>query len=304
MAQTVFIDGGAGTTGIEIAARLAGRSEFSLITLADADRKDRARRADALNEADFVILCLPDDAAREAAALVSNPAVRIIDASSAHRVTPGWTYGLPELSLQQRDAICTAPRVTNPGCYSTGFIVLVAPLVAAGLISPDAALTSNAVSGYSGGGKALIDRFQRETDIGFRSYALALNHKHVPEMQARSGLTQPPLFAPAVVPVYRGMIVEVPLVAGIANADAIQDCLDAHYAGSSLIRPGTADDGEVLLRDGVDGWDGLEYFVFSGDNDQIRLAARFDNLGKGASGACVQNLNLMAGLPETAGLRL
>jgi N-acetyl-gamma-glutamyl-phosphate reductase len=304
MAFSLFIDGGAGTTGLEIVERLAGRNEFSLVTLSDQDRKDQALRREAINDADFVILCLPDDAARDAAAMVTNPAVRIIDASSAHRVAAGWIYGLPELSAQQRADIMSARRVTNPGCYSTGFIALIAPLVAAGIVAPDANLTCNAVSGYSGGGKALIERFDREPDLGFRTYALGLDHKHVPEMQAWCGLTAAPLFAPAVVPVYRGMIVEVPLVAGTTNAAAARSCLQRHYADSALIREGVSADGEVLLRDGADGWDGLEWFVFGGANGQIRLAARLDNLGKGASGACVQNLNLMAGLPEATGLRL
>jgi N-acetyl-gamma-glutamyl-phosphate reductase len=304
MPFTLFIDGAAGTTGLEIAERLAGRGEFALIQLDDAERKDEARRRAALNSADFVILCLPDDAARDAAAMVVNPAVRIIDASSAHRVAPGWTYGFPELSVAQREAIISAPRVTNPGCYSTGFIALVAPLVAAGLVDRAAALTCNAVSGYSGGGKALIARFRDETDLGFRTYALALDHKHVPEMQHRCGLSAPPLFAPSVVPVFRGMIVEVPLAAGVADADTLRTCLAAHYAGSALVRPGMTDEGELTLRDGAVGWDGLEFFVFGGANGQIRLIARLDNLGKGASGACVQNLNLMAGLPETTGLRI
>lgn len=304
MSISLFIDGAAGTTGLEIAGRMAGRSEFALLALDEADRKDAAKRRDALNSADFVILCLPDDAARDAVAMIDNAKTRVIDASSAHRVADGWTFGFPELSATQRAAIVAAPRVTNPGCYSTGFIALIAPLVRAGLIPADTQLSCNAVSGYSGGGKALIERFARERDLGFRTYALGLDHKHVPEMQARTGLASPPLFAPAVVPVYRGMIVEVPLAAGLAEATAVRQCLDSHYAGCALIRAGTAHDGELLLRDGMEGWDGLEYFVFGGTSGQLRLAARLDNLGKGASGACVQNLNLMAGLPETEGLSL
>ena len=304
MAFSLFIDGAAGTTGIEIAERLAGRSEFALLALGDADRKDAAKRRDALNSADFVILCLPDDAARAAAAMVSNPATRIIDASSAHRVAAGWTYGFAELSAHQRSAIAGAMRVSNPGCYPTGFLALVAPLVRGGLLDPAIAYSVNAVSGYSGGGKALIERFRADPAIGFRSYGLALDHKHLPEMQAYAGLAQPPVFAPAVVPVFRGMIVEVPLAAGMADADAARACLSAHYAGSPIITEGQTSDGELLLRDGVDGWDGFEWFVFGGAGGQLRLAARLDNLGKGAGGACVQNLNLMAGLPETAGLRL
>ena len=304
MTQSVFIDGAAGTTGLEIAARLAGRDEFDLLILDEADRKDAATRREALNAADFVILCLPDEAAREAAEMVSRPATRIIDASSAHRVADGWTYGFAELSVAQRGAIADASRVSNPGCYPTGFLALVAPLVAAGLIDAAAPLTINAVSGYSGGGKALIERFSVNREIGFRSYGLGLDHKHLPEMQRYAGLAVPPVFAPAVVPVFRGMIVEVPLAAGLADADAVRACLAAHYADSSVVRPGTAMEGELLLRDGVPGWDGLESFVFDGSNGQSRLVARLDNLGKGASGACVQNLNLMAGLPEMAGLNL
>lgn len=304
MPFSLFIDGAAGTTGLEIAERLAGRSEFALLHLNDIYRKDVAKRRDALNAADFVILCLPDDAAREAAAMVSNPATRIIDASSAHRVAAGWTYGFPELSAAQREAIASAPRVSNPGCYPTGFLTLVAPLVAAGLLDGAAPLACNAVSGYSGGGKALIARFRADPALGFRSYALGLDHKHLPEMQAYAQLTQPPVFAPAVVPVLRGMIVEIPLAAGLADVDAVRACLTEHYAGSAVIAQGSASDGELLLRDDVPGWDGLEWFVFGGAGGQMRLAARLDNLGKGASGACVQNLNLMAGLPETAGLRL
>lgn len=304
MAFSLFIDGAAGTTGIEIAARLAGRSEFALLALDDADRKDAAKRRDALNSADFVILCLPDDAARAAAAMVTSAGTRIIDASSAHRVADGWAYGFPELSADQRAIIANAARVSNPGCYPTGFLALVAPLVRNGLLDGAAPYSVNAVSGYSGGGKALIERFRADPAIGFRSYGLTLDHKHLREMQVYADLTQPPVFAPAVVPVFRGMIVEVPLAAGVADAGAVRDCLAAHYAGSAIIAEGKASDGELLLRDGVDGWDGLEWFVFGGAGGQLRLAARLDNLGKGASGACVQNLNLMAGLPETSGLRL
>ena len=304
MPFSLFIDGAAGTTGLEIADRLAGRSEFALITLDEAGRKDPEKRRDALNSADFVILCLPDDAARDAEAMVSNPRTRIIDASSAHRVAQGWTYGFPELSAGQREAIAGATRVSNPGCYPTGFLALVAPLVAARLLDPRAPLTCNAVSGYSGGGKALIERFRADGALGFRSYGLALDHKHLPEMQAFAGLAQPPVFAPAVVQVFRGMIVEVPLAAGVADAAAVRAALTTHYAGSALVTMPDAVDSELLLRDDAEGWDGLELFVFGGTNGQLRLAARLDNLGKGASGACVQNLNLMAGLPETAGLRL
>ena len=308
MTQTVFIDGAAGTTGLEIAERLAGRAEFSLITLDEARRKDAAARAEALNAADFVILCLPDDAAREAVAMIANDRTRVIDASTAHRVAPGWVYGFPEVS--GHDAVAEAKRVSNPGCYSTGFIALVAPLVRAGLIPADWPYICHAVSGYSGGGKALIERFEADRDIAWRGYALALGHKHVPEMQARCGLSVAPLFSPAVIPAHRGMVVEVPLplaaMPGAAAADALRDTLAAFYAGSPVVGMGAApDDGELLLHASDGGSDRLDLFVFANpDGSQARLVARLDNLGKGASGACVQSLNIMAGLPETAGLRL
>ncbi len=308
MTQTVFIDGAAGTTGLEIAERLAGRAEFSLITLDEARRKDAAARAEALNAADFVILCLPDDAARDAVAMIANDRTRVIDASTAHRVAPGWVYGFPEVS--GHDAVAEAKRVSNPGCYSTGFIALVAPLVRAGLLPADWPYICHAVSGYSGGGKALIERFEADRDIAWRGYALALGHKHVPEMQARCGLSVAPLFSPAVIPAHRGMVVEVPLplaaMPGAAAADALRDTLAAFYAGSPVVGMGAApDDGELLLHASDGGSDRLDLFVFANpDGSQARLVARLDNLGKGASGACVQSLNIMAGLPETAGLRL
>lgn len=305
MTQTVFIDGGAGTTGLEIAERLAGRSEFTLVTLPDAERKDAARRAQALNDADFVILCLPDAAAIEAVAMIRNDRTRVIDASTAHRVAPDWTYGFPELSATQRGIVAGAARVSNPGCYPTGFLALVAPLVAAGIISADARLSVNAVSGYSGGGKELIARFEAEPDIGFRSYGLTLNHKHVPEMQHGAGLIHPPLFAPAVVPVYRGMLVEVPLSFDAPTADAAFEALARHFDGSPLVSVRRGDENELLLSQTDEATDRMELTLFAdATGRQIRLVARLDNLGKGASGACVQNLNIMAGLPETAGLRL
>ncbi|WP_067105675.1 N-acetyl-gamma-glutamyl-phosphate reductase [Sphingopyxis granuli] len=308
MTHTVFIDGAAGTTGLEIAERLAGRAEFTLLTLNDARRKDAAARREALNAADFVILCLPDDAARQAVAMIDNDRTRVIDASTAHRVAPGWIYGFPE--VRGHDAVAQAARVSNPGCYSTGFIALVAPLVRAGLLPADWPYICHAVSGYSGGGKALIERFEADPDIAWRGYALALGHKHVPEMQARCGLAVAPLFSPAVVPAHRGMVVEVPLplaaMPGAASPDALRAALADHYAGSTVVAMGTApESGEMLLRASDGGSDRLDLFLFaSADASQVRLVARLDNLGKGASGACIQNLNIMAGLPETAGLRL
>lgn len=308
MTHSVFIDGAVGTTGLEIAERLAGRSEFTLITLDEARRKDAAARTEALNAADFVILCLPDDAAREAVSMIANDTTRVIDASTAHRTAPGWTYGFPE--VEGRETVAQAMRVSNPGCYSTGFIALLAPLVRAGLLPADWPYTCNAVSGYSGGGKSLIARFEDDTDIAWRGYALALGHKHVPEMQALCGLTLEPLFTPAVIPAHRGMVTEVPLhlaaMPGAAGADELRAELARFYADSPIVGMGNAPaDGELLLRKSDAGDDRLELFVLaSDDGSQARLIARLDNLGKGASGAAVQSLNLMAGLPETAGLRI
>ena len=307
MTRTVFIDGGAGTTGIEIGARLAGRSEFALLTLDDARRKDPAARREALNEAEFVILCLPDDAAREAVSMIDNNHVRVIDASTAHRVTPGWTFGFPE--VVGREAVANAARVSNPGCYSTGFIALMAPLVRAGLLPADWPYGCNAVSGFSGGGKGLIERFAADPDIAWRGYALEFGHKHVPEMQLHSGLTQRPLFSPAVIHAYRGMAVEVQLplsaMPGAASPERLRAELAAFYGDGPVVRMGEASGGELLLRETNTGDDRMELYVFANpDGTQARLVALLDNLGKGASGAAVQSLNLMAGLPETAGLRL
>jgi len=308
MTKTVFIDGAAGTTGLEIAERLAGRAEFSLVTLDDARRKDANARRDALNDADFVILCLPDDAAREAVAMIANDRTRVIDASTAHRVAPGWIYGFPEVS--GHDAVANSARVSNPGCYSTGFIALIAPLIRAGLLPADWPYACNAVSGYSGGGKALIERFEQDRDIAWRGYALGLGHKHVPEMQAQCGLSVAPLFSPSVIPAHRGMVVDVQLPLSVmrdaGSPDALRAALADFYADSPIVVMGeTPSDGEMLIRGSGTGDDRIELFVFgNADASQARLIARLDNLGKGASGACVQNLNIMAGLPVTAGLRL
>lgn len=307
MTTAVFIDGAAGTTGLEIADRLAGRPEFTLVALDDAQRKDAKARADALNAADVAILCLPDDAAREAVALIANDRTRVIDASTAHRTAPGWTYGFPEIAGQA--AVASATRVSNPGCYPTGFLALLVPLLRAGLLPADWPYSVNAVSGYSGGGKALIARFEADPDIAFRAYGLALGHKHVAEMQAQAGLAHQPLFSPAVVPAFRGMVVDVPLtlaaMPGAAAPDALHAALLDFYAGSPLVRVRDEVSDELLLRQSDAPRDGLDLYVFgSADGAQVRLIAMLDNLGKGASGAAVQSLNLMSGLDETAGLRL
>lgn len=306
MAAQLFIDGAAGTTGIEIAERVGGCADVALITLADADRKDETKRREALNAADLVILCLPDEAAVEAVAMIDNPHTRVIDASSAHRVAPEWAYGFPEYRKGQREAIGSARFVSNPGCYPTGFLALVAPLVAAGQLSAHGRYSINAVSGYSGGGKGLIQRYEAERDIGFRSYGLGLTHKHIPEMQVHAGLSHAPLFAPAVVPAFRGMLIEVPIMGEKVDAAAMRACLADHYADEELV---TVVDGdtpdELLIRDDAAPTDRLTLHVYGDPHGhQARLIAILDNLGKGASGACVQNMNLMLGLPEYEGLRL
>jgi N-acetyl-gamma-glutamyl-phosphate reductase len=292
----IFIDGAAGTTGIEIEARLSERSEFDLIKLDDAKRKDIDARRDALNAADIAILCLPDDAARDAVALIDNKTTRVIDASTAHRTAKGWTYGFPEIG----NDVASAMRVSNPGCYATGFIALVAPLIKARRIGPGAPIMCNAVSGYSGGGKAMIAEYDRPNAPAWRTYALNMAHKHVPEMQVRCGLTNAPLFAPSVANTYRGMIVDVPLFG--ANPKAIRETLTEAYADSTIVNYCTID-GETLTVEHAANSDRIDLFVFT-NGSQTRLTAALDNLGKGASGAVVQSLNLMAGLPETTGLRL
>lgn len=307
MTHSVFIDGAAGTTGLEILDRLAGRSEFSLIVLDEEQRKSASARRDAYHAADFAVLCLPDEAAKEAVALAEGAKVRIVDASSAHRVAPGWTYGFPE--IVGRDAVANAARVTNPGCYPSGFIALVAPLVRAGLLPADWPYTVNAVSGYSGGGKALIARFEDDADIAFRAYGLAMGHKHVPEMQKLAALAHPPVFAPSVIPAHRGMLVEVPLPLSAmpmaAAPEVLRMALVDFYTGSKVVTVHDEPHDELLLRRSKQPSDRLDLHVFSAkDGSQARLIAILDNLGKGASGAAVQNLNLMAGLDETAGLSL
>ncbi|MET0271048.1 MAG: N-acetyl-gamma-glutamyl-phosphate reductase, partial [Sphingomonas sp.] len=243
MSVNVFIDGGAGTTGLEIRERLAGRNDVTLLTLPEARRKDAGARAEALNAADAVILCLPDDAAREAVALIGNDATRVIDASTAHRTDPDWTYGFAEVAPGRGGARAGARRGSNPRCYPTGFLALVAPLVRAGIVPADLALSVNATSGYSGGGKQMIAAFEDAsapdaTDSGFRIYALALGHKHVPEMQRHAALVHPPIFMPAVARSYRGMLVEVPLHAHLLNGDveAIREAWADAYADSPVVR--------------------------------------------------------------------
>jgi N-acetyl-gamma-glutamyl-phosphate reductase len=333
MTAKVFIDGAAGTTGLEIRERLSGRSDIALIRLSDGQRKDAAARREALNESDLVILCLPDEAAKEAVSLIENNSVRVIDASTAHRIAPGWVYGFPELEKDQRTKIANAARVSNPGCWPTGFLALVRPLVRAGIVPKDFPLTVTGVSGYSGGGKAMIEEFENKNSATYvetivRTYGLTLAHKHAPEMREHAGLSHPPVFSPNVGRYYRGMIVEVPLqlwalpgkptvfdlhreivgayrgerLVEVAVFDSTLEAVKSIHAGTSKTPPSTALppilDAEMLKLT-----NGMKLFVFGNDKtQQARLIAVFDNLGKGASGAAVQNMNIMLGLPETAGL--
>jgi N-acetyl-gamma-glutamyl-phosphate reductase len=313
MAPRVFIDGEAGTTGLQIRARLESRRDLTLMSIDPARRKDPAARAALLNDVDLVILCLPDEAARQAVALIENPAVKVIDASTAHRVAEGWTYGLPEMEPGQGAAIAQASRVSNPGCWATGAIALLRPLVRAGLLPADHPVTISGVSGYSGGGKAMIAEFEDPdapdfTQTPYRLYALGLGHKHVPEIQRRAGLAHRPLMAPAVGRYAQGMIVEIPLqlwaMPGQPSPADIHGALAQAYAGQPFIEVATPAEAAALTTldpQGLNGTNRMRLFVFAGDG-QARLVALLDNLGKGASGAAVQNLNLILGLEATEGL--
>lgn len=315
MVAKVFIDGAAGTTGLEIRERLAGRRDISLVQLDDAERKQPQARARTLNGSDLVILCLPDDAAKEAVSLIENNDVRVIDASSAHRVSPGWVYGFPEMEEDQRAKIAAASRVTNPGCYPTGFLALVRPLTRAGIIPADFPLTVNAISGYSGGGKAMIEEFENKSSPHYvetvaRTYALGLAHKHVPEMQSHAKLAHPPVFAPSVGRFYRGMIVDVPLqlwaLPKKATSAQIHSVLADSYRDQKLVEVAGLEEAaslKTLDAEALKNTNRLKLYVFGNENtEQMRLVAVLDNLGKGAGGAAVQNLNIMLGLPETTGL--
>ena len=314
MKKTVFIDGQHGTTGLKIQERLNIRKDIQLIEIPEANRKNPQAKEKLLNEADIVFLCLPDDAARQAVSLIKNQAACVIDGSTAHRVAAGWVYGLPELRKEQRNLIKNSKRITVPGCHATGFITLLYPLVALGIVSPEYPVTCHTTAGYSGGGKAMIADYQAENVPDYiknpRPYSLALNHKHIPEMTKITGLAHPPLFAPTVVNAYNGEIISIPLIVRQLNkklgAAEIRAALAEYYAGEQFIRvmPYPADErlknGYMTFADCND-TNNLDIFVF-GDQEKVLLSARFDNLGKGASGAAVQNMNIILGVNEATGL--
>ncbi|WP_278875523.1 N-acetyl-gamma-glutamyl-phosphate reductase [Paracoccus yeei] len=302
MAHKVFIDGEAGTTGLQIRDRLLGRADITLIQIDPARRKDAEARREAFAEADVAILCLPDGPAREAVALAQGLPTRFIDASTAHRVDPAWTFGFAELAPGAREAIAKAQYVSNPGCYSTGAIAILAPLVAAGLVAPDEALSINAVSGYTGGGKELIGEYERGEAPPAFVYALAQGHKHLPEIVKYSGLTRRPIFAPSVGNFAQGMAVQVPLHLGQGRTlDGLRQAIAQHYADERFIALVEPEARVVPTR--LNDTNRLEISVHgSDDNGCAVVVAVLDNLGKGASGAAVQNLNLMLGTDEGAGL--
>jgi N-acetyl-gamma-glutamyl-phosphate reductase len=302
----IFIDGEAGTTGLQIRARLDGRSDIDLVSIDPAKRKDDTERRRLLNAVDLAVLCLPDDAARAAVALIDNPDVRVLDASTAFRTDPDWVYGLPELTALQAAQIGKAKRVSNPGCYPTGALSLLRPLIDDGLLPAATPISVHAISGYSGGGRQMIESFEgkgpaRTTDI-YRLYALELAHKHRDEMRVHSGLANVPLFTPAVGAFRQGMLVQIPLslwsLSPAPSGRDLHDSLSARYAGQRFVhvmpyeqRP------KALVPDTLNGTNLLELFVFDNAAEQTALlVARLDNLGKGASGAAVQNIDLMLGL--------
>ena len=311
MAFTVFVDGQEGTTGLRIHEYLAQRSDIEVLRIDPERRKDAAERARLLNAADVAFLCLPDAAAREAAALVNNPETCVIDASTAHRTAPGWVLGLPELAPGQRDAIRASKRVSNPGCHASAFILLLRPLLDAGLVPPAHAVSAGSITGYSGGGKKLIELYQNSPEPALtspRPYALTLGHKHVPEMMAHTGLVTRPIFMPVVGNFYKGLAVSVPLHLGALGTtpEAVHSALATRYAEERYVRvmplrdPATLEGGFFDLQ-ACNGTNRVDIFVFANDHQAI-LMARLDNLGKGASGAAVQAMNVHLGVEESLGL--
>lgn len=307
----VFIDGHAGTTGLEISARLCRRRDLEILQIAEADRKNPDARRQCLNAADVVILCLPDAAAREAVTLLENPDTKVLDASTAHRVAEGWAYGLPELQPGQRACIQAAARVSNPGCYPTGFLLAARTLVDAGLMPRELFVTVNAVSGYSGGGRSMIESYEGSDEVRPPlTYGLDMSHKHVPEMRVRAGLVNTPMFVPNVAHYYRGMLVQLPLanaqLNGVTHADQVREVLAERFVAEPFVdvlpmqAPAALDNG-FLSPLATNNSNRVELLVF-GNAQWTLVVARLDNLGKGAAGAAVQNLNLMLGAAENEGL--
>ena len=315
MAFKVFVDGQEGTTGLRIHQYLAARGDVEVLRIDPDRRKDIPERARLLNAADVAFLCLPDVASREAAALITNPNTCLIDASTAHRTVQGWAFGLPELAAGQRDVIRAAKRIANPGCHASAFILLMRPLVDAGLVPAGLGVSATSITGYSGGGKKMIEQYEAAARSGAepaltspRPYALTLSHKHLPEMRAHTGLSTPPIFMPMVGNFYKGLAITVPLHLGALGTtpEAVHAALAAHYARERFIRvmplrdPGTLEGGFFDVQ-GCNDTNRVDLFVFANETQAI-VAARLDNLGKGASGAAVQAMNVHLGVDEGLGL--
>jgi N-acetyl-gamma-glutamyl-phosphate reductase len=308
MKPKIYIDGKEGTTGLQIFDRLGARGDIDLLLIDDNKRKDVAERKKLLNAADIVFLCLPDDAAREAVSLTENDTTRVIDASTAHRVSPGWTYGLPELSLEIRESIGASKRVANPGCHATGFLTIAYPLVALGILPEDYPVTCFSLTGYSGGGKKMIAQYEsgKTADLfAPRIYGLELRHKHLPEMREVAGLTREPIFCPIVDDYYSGMATSVTLhgelLRGSPSTESIREALADYYAGQRFVTVAERLGSGTLESNWGVGTNNLEITV-SGSGGTTVITSRFDNLGKGASGAAVQNMNIMLGIGEELGL--
>lgn len=311
----IFIDGSEGTTGLRIEARFQGRDDIELLRIDSERRKDREERKRLINESDVTFLCLPDAAAIEAVSLVENEKVVVIDASTAHRTEAGWAYGFPELSAAHREAVKNGKRIAVPGCYATGFISLVYPMIAEGILPADYPVSAFGLSGYSGAGKKVIAAYEaaeRPADFNApREYALTQSHKHLKEMKAITGLTKTPLFSPVICDYYSGMVMSVPLYTDMLQKahtpEEIYQMFQKFYAGEKFIKvmpPDTiAGEGNMLAGNACSGWDGLKIFI-TGNEERVVLSSQFDNLGKGASGAAIQCLNIVLGCEEDKGLQL
>ncbi len=302
----VFIDGSVGTTGLRIYERLSGRRDIELITLSEELRKDREARREKLNAADIVFLCLPDDAARESVSLISNDTTAVIDTSTAHRTADGWAYGFPELS-GKREKIASSKRIANPGCHASGVIALVAPLIEKGIVSKDATFAVTSLTGYSGGGKKMIAEYEAEEKSMLltapRMYGLSQTHKHLPEIVKVCGLSKAPVFSPIVAPFYSGMEVIVSLIAGefSGSVSDMKRVYEEYYREGLVSFNENADENGFLSAAAFSGRDDMEVSVF-GNEERVVLVSRFDNLGKGASGAAIQNMNILLGVDEKTGL--